>query len=328
MALFLLRRLGAMLATMFAISLIAFAIIELPPGDFVTSYVAALQAQGVTIGEEELAALRASYGLDGSVLARYAAWIWGILSRGDFGTSFEWRQPVAELLWDRVSMSALVELTALVLMWCVALPIGVYSAVRRYTVGDYAATLFGFLGLAVPNFLLALGLMYLTFRLTGSAVSGLNDAAFADQPWSWARFVDFLGHVWAPVLVLATAGMAHLIRVLRANLLDELNKPYVVAARARGLTESRLVWKYPVRIALNPLVSSIGLLLPALISSSVVVSIVMNLPTSGPLLLRALLAQDTYLAGAFVLLMGAMAIIGTVISDLLLAVVDPRVRHR
>jgi peptide/nickel transport system permease protein len=328
MLVFLLRRIGAMAATLFAISLIAFAIIELPPGDFVTSYVAAMQAQGVTMTEEELAGLRAAYGFDRSALERYAFWIWGILSAGDFGTSFEWRQPVSELLWGRVGMSALVEFTSLVVMWCVALPIGVYSAVRRYTVGDYAATLFGFLGLAVPNFLLALGLMYLSFRLGGSAVSGLNSDAFADRPWDWARIADFLGHVWAPVLVLSTAGMAHLIRVLRANLLDELNKPYVVAARARGLPEGRLVWKYPVRIALNPLVSSIGLLLPALISSSVVVGVVMSLPTSGPLLLRALLAQDTYLAGAFILLMGTLAIIGTVISDLLLALVDPRIRHR
>lgn len=317
-----------MAATLVAISLIAFAVIELPPGDFATAYVAAMQANGVVMTEEEIAGLRAAYGLDGGLLERYAAWIWAILSRGDFGQSFEWRQPVSELIWGRVGMSMVVELTALVVMWCVALPIGVHSAVRRYTLGDYAATLFGFLGLAVPNFLLALGLMYLSFRLTGSALSGLNDDRFIDARWDAARVADFLAHLWAPVLVLATAGMAHLIRVLRANLLDELNKPYVVAARARGLPEGRLIWKYSVRVALNPLVSSIGLLLPTLISSSVVVGVVMSLPTSGPLLLRALMSQDTYLAGAFILLMGTLAILGTVISDLLLAVVDPRVRHR
>lgn len=317
-----------MAATLVAISLIAFAVIELPPGDFATAYVAAMQANGVVMTEEEIAGLRAAYGLDGGLLERYAAWIWAILSRGDFGQSFEWRQPVSELIWGRVGMSMVVELTALVVMWCVALPIGVYSAVRRYTLGDYAATLFGFLGLAVPNFLLALGLMYLSFWLTGSALSGLNDDRFIDAPWDAARIADFLAHLWAPVLVLATAGMAHLIRVLRANLLDELNKPYVVAARARGLPEGRLIWKYPVRVALNPLVSSIGLLLPTLISSSVVVGVVMSLPTAGPLLLRALMSQDTYLAGAFILLMGTLAILGTVISDLLLALVDPRVRHR
>ncbi|MCS6853228.1 MAG: ABC transporter permease [Elioraea sp.] len=328
MALFLFRRVGAMAATLVAISLIAFAVIELPPGDFATAYVAAMQANGVVMTEEEIAGLRATYGLDGGVLDRYFAWIYAILRHGDFGQSFEWRQPVSDLIWGRVGMSMVVELSALIVMWCVALPIGVYSAVRRYTFGDYAATLFGFLGLAVPNFLLALGLMYVSFRLTGKALSGLNDDRFIDAPWDAARLADFLGHLWAPVLVLATAGMAHLIRVLRANLLDELNKPYVVAARARGLPEGRLVWKYPVRVALNPLVSSIGLLLPTLISSSVVVGVVMSLPTSGPLLLRALMSQDTYLAGAFVLLMGVLAVIGTAISDMLLAAVDPRVRHR
>lgn len=325
MIVFLFNRLLYMISTMVVVSIIAFLIIQLPPGDFVTSHVSALSAAGVALDDAALSALRAQYGLDGGFMTQYWAWISGVL-QGDFGLSFEWNQPVSELIWDRLGASVAVELLAIIVMWCIALPIGIYSAVRKYSLGDYVATVFGFIGLAVPNFLLALVLMYLSFRWTGTLISGLNSEAYIGQPMSMGKFVDFLGHVWAPVLVLATAGTAQLIRVLRANLLDELGKPYVMAARARGLPEHRVILKYPVRVALNPLVSSIGFLLPTLISSSVVVSVVLSLPTSGPLLLRALQSQDMHLAGAFILLMGALTAIGTLISDILLALIDPRIR--
>ena len=325
MARFIIHRIVYMMMTLWAISLIAFAIIQLPPGDFVTTYVASLTAAGVRIDEAELLSLRQQYGLDGNFLQQYLFWISGIL-QGDFGRSFEWNQPVSELIWDRLGASVLVELISIIVMWAIALPIGIYSAIRKYSLGDYVTTIFGFIGLAVPNFLLALILMYLSFRWTGTLISGLNAPEYIGQPLTWSKFVDFLGHVWAPVLVLATAGTAQLIRILRANLLDELRKPYVTAARARGLPEHVVILKYPVRVALNPLVASIGFMLPALISGSIVVSVVMSLPTSGPLLLRALLSQDMYLAGAFILLMGLMATIGTLISDILLALIDPRIR--
>lgn len=314
-----------MISTMIVVSIVAFLIIQLPPGDFVTSYLSALSAAGVTLDDAAVSALRAQYGLDGGFMTQYWAWISGVL-QGDFGLSFEWNQPVSELIWDRLGASVAVELLAIVVMWSIALPIGVYSAVRKYSLGDYVATVFGFIGLAVPNFLLAMILMYVSFRWTGAMISGLNSEAYIGQPMSWDKFTDFLSHVWAPVLVLATAGTAQLIRVLRANLLDELGKPYVMAARARGLPEHKVILKYPVRVALNPLVSSIGFLLPTLISSSVVVSVVLSLPTSGPLLLRALQSQDMHLAGAFILLMGALTAIGTLISDILLALIDPRIR--
>ena len=322
---FLFRRLLSMLASLLVISLLAFAIIQLPPGDFVTSYAASMQAAGVPLEDADLQALRDQYGLDQSFLVQYAIWIGNAL-QGDFGMSLEWKQPVSELVWERLGLSTMIELSAILLMWLVALPIGIYSAIRKYSLGDYVATLFGFIGLAIPNFLLALLLMYATYQSTGHLLGGLFSSEYADAPWSVARFWDFLTHAWAPVLVLATAGTAHLIRVLRANLLDELHRPYVSAARARGLDETTVMLRYPVRIAINPLLSTLGFLLPVMISSSVVVSVVMTLPTPGPLLLRSLLSQDTYLAGAFFLLMGGLTLIGTLISDLLLAWADPRIR--
>lgn len=322
---FILRRVLSILVSMLVISLLAFAIIQLPPGDFVTSYAASMQAAGVPLDDSDLQALRDQYGLDQGFFVQYAIWIGNVL-QGDFGTSLEWKQPVSELVWERMGLSTIIELSAILVMWLVALPIGIYSAIRKYSLGDYVATLFGFIGLAIPNFLLALLLMYVTFRSTGHLLGGLFSSEYMDAPWSLARLWDFLTHAWAPVLVLATAGTAHLIRVLRANLLDELHRPYVSAARARGLNETAVILRYPVRIAINPLLSTLGFLLPVMISSSVVVSVVMTLPTPGPLLLRSLLSQDTYLAGAFFLLMGGLTLIGTLISDLLLAWADPRIR--
>jgi peptide/nickel transport system permease protein len=323
---FIAGRLISMILTLFAVSLVSFAIIQLPAGDFMTSYVANLAASGETIDQATVEALRERYGLGEPFLVQYGKWIGGILV-GDFGLSFEWRVPVSELIWDRLGYSVLLEGITIILMWFVALPIGIYSAVRKYSIGDYVFTFFGFIGLAIPNFLLALILMYWSFATFGHTIGGLFSADMVNEPWSWARLVDFAAHAWAPILVLGTAGTAQLIRILRANLLDELHKPYVVTARAKGMKEWRLILKYPVRIAMNPLISTIGWILPTLVSSSLVTGVVMNLPVAGPMLLRSLMSQDMYLAGAFVLLLGVLTIVGTFISDILLALVDPRVRY-
>ncbi|MEQ9635378.1 MAG: ABC transporter permease [Devosia marina] len=323
---FLVRRLIAMVLTIWAVSFVAFAIIQLPPGDYLTSYVAQLSAAGDRIDPATIEALRQRYGLGQPFIVQYFKWIGGIL-QGDFGESFEWSAPVSELIWGRMGNSVLLEGLAVLVMWLVALPIGVYAAVRKYSLGDYLATIGGFIGLAIPNFLFALVLMYLWYVYFGQTLGGLFSPELANSPWSLEKLLDFLSRAWAPILVLATAGTAQLIRVMRANLLDELSKPYVVTARAKGLPEWRVVLKYPVRVALNPLVSTIGWLLPTLVSSSVVVSAVMNLPTAGPLLLRSLTTQDMYLAGAIILLLGILTILGTLISDLILAWIDPRIRH-
>ncbi|WP_333834859.1 ABC transporter permease, partial [Rubrimonas sp.] len=253
-------------------------------------------------------------------------WISGIVFRGDFGWSFEWNRPVAELIWERMGVTLAISGAALLFVWGVSLPIGIFSAVYRHSVGDHVFTFFGFLGLAIPNFILALTLMYLSFRYLGQNVGGLFSPEFQEAPWSVARVWDMLSNLWIPVVVIGTAGTAGLIRVLRANLSDELNKPYVLTARAKGLPEHRVILRYPVRIALNPFISSIGWVLPELISGATITAIVLNLPAAGPLLLRALTSQDMYLAGSFILLMGVLTLVGMLISDLLLAALDPRIR--
>ena len=251
--------------------------------------------------------------------------MWQVL-QGNFGVSMEWKRPVTEVIGDRLLLTALLAFTAVIFTWILAIPIGIYSAVRQYSVGDYVVTCMGFIGLAVPNFLLALVIMYLAFAYFGASVGGLFSTEYLDAPWSWARVQDLLKHLWIPAIILSTAGTAHLIRILRANLLDELRKPYVVTARAKGLSEFRAILKYPVRVALNPFISTIGYTLPYLVSGSIIVSIVLSLPTVGPLLLKALLAQDMFLAGTIVLLLGGMTVIGTLISDILLVWIDPRIR--
>ncbi|MHA6298732.1 ABC transporter permease [Devosia sp. CAU 1758] len=321
------KRLVAMFLTLWAVSFVAFAIIQLPPGDYLTTYMATLAAQGERVDPRAIEALRQQYGFGEPYIVQYWKWISGILTRGDFGQSFEWKAPVTTLIWGRLGNSILVEGLAVIVMWLVALPIGVYVAVRKYSLGDYLATIAGFVGLAIPNFLLALVLMYLSFVYFGSTIGGLFSPEYEAARWSLPKLWDFLSHAWAPVLVLATAGTAELIRILRANLLDELKKPYVTTARAKGLPEWKVILKYPVRVALNPLVSTIGWLLPALVSSSVIVSVVLNLPTAGPLLLRSLTSQDMFLAGAIIMLLGILTIVGTLVSDLLLAWIDPRIRY-
>lgn len=324
---FVFRRLIAMVLTLWAVSFVAFAIIQLPPGDYLTTYLATLSANGDRVDPAVIEALRQQYGFGEPYIVQYWKWFSGIILRGDFGQSFEWKAPVTTLIWGRLGNSILVEGLAVVFMWLIALPIGIYVAVKKYSLGDYLATVAGFIGLAIPNFLLALLLMYISFIWFGTTIGGLFSSEFENARWSLPRIWDFLSHAWAPVLVLATAGTAELIRILRANLLDELKKPYVTTARAKGLPEWKVILKYPVRVALNPLVSTIGWLLPALVSSSVIVSVVLNLPTAGPLLLRSLTSQDMYLAGAIIMLLGVLTVIGTLISDLLLAWIDPRIRY-
>ncbi|MBX5223678.1 ABC transporter permease [Rhizobium sp. NLR8a] len=326
MLVFIAKRLLWMIPSLFAVSFLAFVLIQLPPGDYVTTYIATLAASNEIVDQNTAAQLRERFGLDDPMLIQYFKWIWGILSRGDFGISFEWQQPVSDLIWERMALTLVLALSTLIATWAIALPIGVFSAVRKYSIGDYFFTAFTFFGLAVPSFLLALVLMYIAAVEFGQDVGGLFSPQYGNAPWSFAKMGDLFSHLWLPVVILAVSSTASLIRVMRANMLDELPKPYVTTARAKGLSEFRLLMKYPMMIALNPFISTIAWLLPNLISGSVVVAIVLNLPTAAPLLLQALMAQDMYLAGAFVLLICALTLIGSLISDILLALVDPRIR--
>jgi peptide/nickel transport system permease protein len=304
---------------------LTFIIIRLPPGDFVDAYIANLASNGSTVSAEQAQAMRHEYGLDRPVIVQYALWMSRVV-QGDFGVSMMWRRPVTEVIGDRLWLTMAVSFAALFLTWTIALPIGIYSAVRQYSIGDYIATLLGFIGLAIPNFLLALILMYAGFRYLGLSVGGLFSAEYAQADWSWAKLWDLTKHVPLPACVLALAGTAQLIRIMRANLLDELRKPYVVTARAKGITEIHTILKYPVRAALNPFASSIAYLFPYLVSGSIIVSLVLGLPTVGPLLLQALVAQDMFLAGTIVLLLGVMTVVGTLVSDLILMWIEPRIR--
>lgn len=325
---YIIRRVFYMVPTVVAVSLVAFIVIQLPPGDFLTSLVAGMAAQGEAIDEAALVALRERYGLGQPLYVQYWKWISGIVLHGDFGQSFEWNQPVNRLIWERMALTFTLSLSTLLFVWAVALPIGIYSAIRKYSIGDYIATFFGFIGLATPSFLLALVLMYISFRYFGHSVGGLFSPEYVGAPWSWGKFFNMLQHLWIPMIVLGTAGTAGLIRTMRANLLDELSKPYVVTARAKGLSETRLLLKYPVRVALNFFVSAQNNILVTLLSGSVIVSIVLSLPTTGPLLLRSLMAQDMFLAGSFILIYSVANVISTLLSDIALALLDPRIRYR
>jgi peptide/nickel transport system permease protein len=324
---FILRRSLMVVPTLIAVSFIAFVILQLPPGDFLDSYIAQLRSQGEVVDEDAILELRSRYGLDQPMLVQYWNWISGIVLHGDFGMSFEWKRPVSELIWERLGYSAALSVAALLVTWIIAFPIGVYSALRKYTWGDYALNIVGLFGIATPSFLVALVLMYVAFTQFGMSVGGLFSPEYRDAPWGWAKLGDLLAHAWIPLLVIATNGTASLIRVLRANLLDELNKPYVVTARARGAHEAALTLKYPVRVALNPFVSTLGWVLVSIVSGEAIISIVLNLPTTGPLLLQALKAQDMYLAASFILMLSVLTVIGTLISDILLVWLDPRIRH-
>ncbi|NMB13019.1 MAG: ABC transporter permease [Firmicutes bacterium] len=279
---------------------------------------------GQIVEEADIQALKALYGLDQPWYVQYFKWVTRLL-RGDFGMSLEWKRPVSELIWERIALTAVVSIATLIFTWIIAFPIGLYSARHQYSIGDYLASFVGFIGLATPNFLLALILMWFATTRFGVSVGGLFSPEYADAPWSIAKFQDMLKHLWVPMIVIGTSGTASLIRTFRATLLDELGKPYVEAARARGLSERRLLWKYPVRVALIPFVATLGWTLPLLISGETITSVVLNLPTTGPLLLRSLQSQDMYLAGSFVVLLSFLTIVGMLLSDILLAWIDPRI---
>ena len=322
---YLVHRLLIMIPTLLVISLIVFVIIQLPPGDYLSSYVAELQAQGESVNEQKLAFLREQYQLDRPGWEQYLHWLFGML-QGDFGFSFEFNLPVNEVVGDVLWLSFIVSFTTILFTWAVSFPIGVYSATHQYSWGDYGMTFIGFLGLATPNFLLALVLIYLAKLWFGTSIGGLMDEEFIGQAWSWGKTVSILEHLWIPVVVIGTSGTAGMIRRLRANLLDELQKQYVVTARAKGLPPGRLLIKYPLRMALNPFIADIGNLLPQVISGAAIVSVVLDLPTTGPMLLRALQSQDMYLAGSFLMFLATLTVIGVFVSDIALAMLDPRIR--
>jgi peptide/nickel transport system permease protein len=323
---FIVQRILIMIPMLVAISILSFVIIQLPPGDFLTSYVAQLRMEGDEVDEAELASLRQRYGLGQPAYVQYLKWISGVLLKGDWGQSMEWQKPVSELIWERLGLTMALSLGALLVGWFIAIPVGVYSATHQYSWLDYIMTTFSFVGLGTPGFLLALIILFLVQSWLGMNVGGLFSDEYILEPWSWPKVVDMLKHIWVPLLIVAVNGTAGNIRITRANLLDELNKPYVETARAKGVEEGRLIWKYPVRVALNPFFSTVGWSLASLISGTTLVAMVLSLPTTGPMLLRSLTSQDMYLAGSFLFLLSALTIIGTLLSDILLAIVDPRIR--
>ena len=323
---YIVRRVLMMIPMLFAISILSFAIIQLPPGDFLTSYVAQLRQQGDIVDQAQIDALRERYGMGQPIYVQYGKWIWGILTRGDWGQSFEWQKPVEDLIWERLGLTMIISLSALLVSWFIAIPIGVYSATHQYSFLDYLLTAFSFVGLGTPGFLLALIVLFYAQSQLGVNVGGLFSDEFILAPWSMAKVVDMLKHIWVPLVIVAVGSTAGNIRITRANLLDELNKPYVETARAKGVPESRLIWKYPVRVALNPFFSTVGWSLATLVSGTTLVAMVLSLQTTGPMMLRALTSQDMYLAGSFIFLLSTLTVIGTLISDILLAIVDPRIR--
>jgi len=323
---YILKRVLFMIPTLAIISVISFVIIQLPPGDFLTSYVAQLRMEGEDIDAEEIAALEQRYGLGQPIYVQYYKWITGILFRGDWGQSMEWQKPVKELIWERMALTVVLSATTMLFSWLVSIPLGVFSATHQYTIMDYVLTFFSFVGVGTPGFLIALLVMWFAMSQLNMNVGGLFSERYILAPWSWEKIVDMMKHIWIPIVVLALGSTAGLMRTTRANLLDELNKPYVETARAKGVAERKVIWKYPVRVAMNPFFSTVGWSLANLISGSTLVSVVLSLQTTGPMMLRALTSQDMYLAGSFILLLSTLTVIGTLLSDVLLAWVDPRIR--
>ena len=326
MILAVLRRLRLMVVTLAAISVLSFLIIQAPPGNYLDTYITQLRMQGDAIDDARIEALEARYGLERPMHVQYLKWIWGVL-RGDLGRSMAHNMEVNELIAQRLPASLAISTISLILVYLLGLPIGIYSATRQYSAGDYLFTFIGFMGLAIPNFLFALILLWLIFEATGNAAIGLFSAEYANAPWSVAKLIDLLKHLWMPALIVGTAGTAGLIRVVRASLLDELHKLYVTVARAKGVAERKLLFRYPVRIALNPVISTIGWTLPALVSGELLVSLVMGLPTVAPLFVQALINQDMFLAGSVVMVLSSLTVLGTLISDILLVAIDPRIRE-
>lgn len=322
---YLARRLFVMIPTLIIISVLVFVIIQLPPGDFLTTYLNELQAQGEAVDPAKIEFLKRQYGLDQPIYIQYAEWAWGLL-QGDLGFSFEYNLPVTDVVGDRLWLSLVLNFSTVLFIYIVSFPIGIYSATRQYSWGDYGFTLLGFLGLAMPNFLFALILLYYANVVFGTSIGGLMDPEYINQGWSLGKMMSVVEHLWAPVVVIGTSGTASMIRRLRANLLDELGKQYVVTAHAKGLSPTKVLFKYPLRMALNPFIADIGNILPQVVSGSVLVSVVMSLPTTGPMLLTALQSQDMYLAGSFLMFLALLTVVGMFVSDVLLAWLDPRIR--
>jgi peptide/nickel transport system permease protein len=327
MIVYLARRLLTMVWTLTVISVLVFVIIQLPPGDYLSTYIAEIQAQGGQVAQEKITYLREQYGLDRPMWQQYLIWVTGFF-HGNLGYSFEYDLPVADVIGERMMMTIILNALTIIFIYLISFPIGIYSATHQYSWVDHSLTFVGFLGLATPNFLLALILLYLANVWFGTSIGGLMDPEYVDQPWSFGKALSVAEHLIVPVIVIGTSGTAAMIRRLRANLLDELQKPYVVTARAKGVPEGRILRRYPLRMALNPFIADLGSLLPQIISGSVIVSAVMSLPTTGPMLLSALRSQDMYLAGSFLMFLALLTVIGMLISDILLAILDPRIRFK
>ncbi|MCP4335674.1 MAG: ABC transporter permease [Gammaproteobacteria bacterium] len=322
---YILRRIVTMIPTLLVISMLVFVIIQLPPGDYLESHIAELQSQGESVDEQKIQFLREEYGLDKPMVQQYLYWVAGML-QGDFGYSFEYDLPVTEVVGDRLFLTVIISIATILFTWMIAFPIGIYSATHQYSWGDYGLSMLGFLGLATPNFLLALIMLYLANVYFGTSIGGLMDPEYIGAPWSYDKMLSILEHLWIPVVVIGTSGTAGMIRRLRANLLDELQKQYVTTGRAKGLPPGKLLFKYPLRVALNFFVADVGNLLPTVISGAEIVAVVMSLPTTGPILLSALQSQDMYLAGSFLMFLALLTVVGVLVSDIALALLDPRIR--
>jgi peptide/nickel transport system permease protein len=323
---YIVRRVILMIPVVLLISLIVFFIIQLPPGDFVSDYAAKMMTSGEVLDANQLQELRATYGLDQPWYFQYFKWMWGIVTQGDFGYSLSFNRPVASIIGQYMGLTVIISLVSMLFTYVVSIPIGIYSAVKQYSIGDYLFTTIGFLGMATPNFLLAIILMYFSYVYVGDPMLGLFSPEFVDAAWSFAKFADFLKHMIIPVIIIGMSSTCDLIRVMRAQMLDEMDKPYMLTARAKGLPESKIILKYPVRAAINPIVSTIGWSLTSIFTGSTITAIVMNLPTQGPIMYQALLKQDMYLAGTWLLFMAVCIVLGTLISDILLVWLDPRIR--
>jgi len=323
---YVIRRVMVMIPTLLAISVVAFVIIQLPPGDYLTIYMAQLREQGDIVDELVINRLKQRYGLGQPMYVQYFKWITGIVLRNDWGDSMYYNMPVKDVIGDRIMLTFILSFSTMIFSWLISIPVGVYSATHQYSALDYIVTAVNFIGRGIPEFMLALVIMWWAMSALGMSVGGLFSPQYITAPWSWAKVVDMLKHIWQPMIILAVGSTAGGIRITRANLLDELNKPYVETARAKGVPERRLLWKYPVRVSLNPFFSTVGWSLAGLISGTTIVSIVLSLQTTGPMLFQALITQDMYLAGSFILLLSSLTVIGTLISDLLLGWADPRIR--
>lgn len=326
MTAYIIRRIIYMIILLIFLSIVSFIIIQLPPGDYLTAYIARLRMSGQELNEAQIASLIRQYDLDLPIYRQYLKWIWNIL-HGDFGRSFQWNRPVRDLLVERLPFTVAISLFSVTLTYLIAIPIGIYSATHQYSLFDYSFTVIGFIGISIPNFLFAMILVYLFYRFFNISALGLFSPQYVDAPWSFGKFVDMINHMWIPIIAIGTAGTAGIIRTMRGCLLDEINQPYVITARAKGLPEKKLLIKYPVRIAVNPIISTIGWTLPGIFSGETITAITLMLPTVGPLLLDALMTQDMYLAGSIVLILSFLTIVGTFISDVLLALIDPRIKY-